>query len=193
MKLIDLVYKIRGSYYSAINRFIFSGRNVSWVIFPRITGILTIKGQGELKIGKNVKITSGLGKNPVGLSSKTIVCIASSALVTIGDNVGISNSLIYAWNSITIEDDVMIGGGCQVFDTDFHSLQYQDRIHRGDKKVKSSPIRIKKGAFIGTSSIITKGVTIGERSIVAAGSVVVKDIPADEVWGGNPCKFLKKL
>jgi acetyltransferase-like isoleucine patch superfamily enzyme len=47
--------------------------------------------------------------------------------------------------------------------------------------------------FIGARCIILKGVTIGEKSIVAAGSVVTKNIPEGEVWGGNPAKFIKKI
>ncbi len=53
-------------------------------------------------------------------------------------------------------------------------------------------VRIKKNAFIGTGTIITKPVTIGKRSIVGAGSVVTKNIPDDEVWAGNPARLIKK-
>ena len=57
---------------------------------------------------------------------------------------------------------------------------------------KTSPIVIEDDVFIGANSIICKGVHIGARSIIAAGSVVVKDIPRDEVWGGNPARFIRK-
>lgn len=53
-------------------------------------------------------------------------------------------------------------------------------------------VRIKKNAFIGTGTIITKPVTIGERAIVGAGSIVTKNIPDDEVWAGNPARFIRK-
>ena len=53
-------------------------------------------------------------------------------------------------------------------------------------------VRIKKNAFIGTGTIITKPVTIGERAIVGAGSIVTKNIPDDEVWAGNPARVIKK-
>ena len=52
---------------------------------------------------------------------------------------------------------------------------------------------MKDDVFIGANCYIGKGVIIGDRSIVAAGSVVVKSIPADEIWGGNPAKFIKKI
>lgn len=54
-------------------------------------------------------------------------------------------------------------------------------------------LHIEDYVFIGTRSIICKGVTIGDHSVIAAGSVVIKDVPADEVWGGNPAQFIKKL
>jgi acetyltransferase-like isoleucine patch superfamily enzyme len=54
-------------------------------------------------------------------------------------------------------------------------------------------VRIEKGVFIGADCIILKGVTIGEYSVVAAGSVVAKIVPPGEIWGGNPAKFIKKV
>lgn len=53
-------------------------------------------------------------------------------------------------------------------------------------------MRIKRNAFIGIGKIIIKPVTIGERAIVGAGSIVTKNIPDDEVWAGNPARFIRK-
>ena len=53
-------------------------------------------------------------------------------------------------------------------------------------------VKIGRGVFIGANSIICKPVTIGDGSVIAAGSVVLKDIPQMEIWGGNPARFLKK-
>ena len=96
-------------------------------------------------------------------------------------------------SKIIIEDDVRVGGGAQIFDNDFHSIRYEERMMAPDTNISIKPVVIKKGAFIGCNSIICKGVIVGERSIVAAGSVVVKSIPDDEIWGGNPAIFLKKI
>jgi acetyltransferase-like isoleucine patch superfamily enzyme len=76
-----------------------------------------------------------------------------------------------------------------------HSLNFIERRlpETDSSNAKSMPIIIKDDVFIGTRSIINKGVIIGERSIVASGSVVTKSIPQDEIWGGNPAKFIKKI
>lgn len=166
----------------------YNGRRI-----PTIHGRIIRSGKGELSIGNNCTINSNGTKNPVGIANKTMFYIGSHAKIKIGNNVGISTTLFYAIEKIIVEDNVLIGGGCQFLDNDFHSLDYDDRIHRGDNNVLSSPIHIKEGAFIGTRSIVLKGVTIGSRSIVAAGSVVTKSIPDDEIWGGNPAKFIKNL
>ena len=63
----------------------------------------------------------------------------------------------------------------------------------GDLNVKTAPILIKEGVFIGAHAIILKGVTIGRHSVIGAGAVVTKDVPDNEVWAGNPAKFVKKL
>lgn len=57
--------------------------------------------------------------------------------------------------------------------------------------LKTKPVLLKRGCFIGANSIILKGCTIGENSIVGAGSVVSKDIPDNEIWAGNPARFIK--
>ena len=62
----------------------------------------------------------------------------------------------------------------------------------GESMWRYGHVYIEDGAFIGTNAIICKDVRIGKNSVVAAGSVVTKDIPANEVWGGNPARFIKK-
>jgi len=193
MKLVASIKKGLGVYHRILNYAKLSFYKVEYDEYPVIKGSLVLSGYGKLKIGRSVTINSSRQSNPVGLASNTLIYVSREAKVSIGNNVGISNTLLYAWKSIVIEDDVMIGGGCQIFDTDFHSIRYEERILYGDKAVKFAPVVIKKGAFIGASSIILKGVTVGEKSIVAAGSVVSRTIPAEEIWGGNPAKFIKKI
>lgn len=164
-------------------------------VMPQINGFLVRRGNGQLTIGDKVKINSSLTSNPVGLTTRTLFYIEMNGFVSIGNNVGISNSLFYAKTGILIEDDVLIGGGCQILDNDFHGLSYTERVINQDTilPIPSGKITIKKGAFIGASCIILKGVTIGEKSILGAGSVLSKSIPDFEIWAGNPARFIKKI
>ena len=69
---------------------------------------------------------------------------------------------------VRIEDDAYIGGDVIIYDTDFHSLDFSNRVNPVDNNIKSLPVLIKHGAFIGASSLILKGVTVGEYSIIGA-------------------------
>ena len=88
-----------------------------------------------------------------------------------------------------------LGGGSFITDSNHHSTDWQDRADRKRdvQNAQTAPIVIGDYVFIGAQSMVLKGVTIGEKSIIAAGSVVVKDIPANCIAGGNPCKVIKQL
>lgn len=79
-------------------------------------------------------------------------------------------------------------------DSDMHSLDYLKRRNYATDVAgaKSYAIKIGSDAFIVNRAMVCKGVTIGDRSIVAARSIVVTDILLDEIWGGNPAKFIKR-
>lgn len=144
-------------------------------------------------IGNHFRLTSGYGLNPLSRNIKSMIHVKKKATLLIGNNVGISSSCIWANNSITIGDNVNIGGDCIIIDSDIHSLNYLDRQDPLLDTVNgiSKPIQIENDVFIGTRCIILKGVTIGAKSIIAAGSVVTKSIPENCIAGGNPCKVIK--
>lgn len=91
---------------------------------------------------------------------------------------------------VIIEDYVLIGAGVKIYDTDFHPLQAK---YRYGKEKSNEYVKIKKGAFIGADSTILKGSVIGENSVVGAASVVAGIIPDNEIWAGNPARFIKKI
>ena len=104
--------------------------------------------------------------------------------VKIGDNVTIKPG-VQIWDGITIEDDVFIGP----------NVTFTNDLFPRSKKhpEKFEKTLIKKGASIGANATLLAGITIGENALIGAGSVVTKDIPANEIWMGNPAKFHKKL
>lgn len=159
----------------------------------RFNGPTELTINGHLLIGKNFICNSSINKCIDYGHSKIVVM--GNAELTIGNNVGISNTLIHCYKHITIGNYVNIGAGTIIYDTNFHSTSWQDRADRciDIQKAKTAPIYIGDYVFIGARCIIGKGITIGDRSIVAAGSVVTRDIPAGEIWGGNPAKFIKRI
>lgn len=176
-----------------INKFQFCLRKIEYGCHLVTYGKIFVRGTGKIRIGNNVTITSCREMNPIGGDVKTILYVKKRGTISIGDNVGMSNVTIVSLDSITIEENVFIGGNCKIYDNDFHPLNYEQRMASSNENIVSKPITIKKGAFIGAHSIILKGVTIGEKSIIGAGSVVTKSIPDGEIWGGNPAKFIKKI
>lgn len=86
--------------------------------------------------------------------------------------------------NIIIEEGVRITARCIIL-THFHDLE-NGGYYRGT-------VHIKRNAHIGVNTLICKPVIIGENSIVGAGSIVTKDIPDNEIWAGNPAKFIRKL
>jgi acetyltransferase-like isoleucine patch superfamily enzyme len=80
----------------------------------------------------------------------------------------------------------MLGGGCRVYDSDFHPLDATARSANDLSAIRIRPVVIGDDVFVGAYSIILKGVRIGERAIIGAGSVVTRDVPAGEIWAGNP-------
>ncbi len=113
--------------------------------------------------------------------------------MTIGDHVGMSNVTIVCHDEINIGNNVRIGGSTRIYDTDFHSLNSDERDVMVGGNVRTAPVNIHDGAFIGAHCIILKGVTVGEDSIVGAGSVVARDIPDHEIWAGNPARLIRRI
>lgn len=155
-------------------------------------GRMIIQGHGYYHLGSNVTINSKETVNPIG-GNKTVFQTIEGGRIVIGNYVGMSHTIFSSRSEIRIDDHVLLGSGVKLFDHDFHSLKYEQRIDGEDIDVVSKPILIKEGAFIGAHAIILKGVIIGKHSIVGAGSVVTKNIPDNEIWAGNPARFVKRL
>lgn len=166
---------------------------VKYTTFPLIRGKMFLRNRGKMEIGHSVRINSRYSANAIGGQSFMSIKVRPQAVLKIGNNVALSNSAIYCADNITIEDDVFIGGDCKIYDTDFHSIYYNERMAIPEEGKRRSPVLIKKGVLVGTGTIVLKGVTIGEKSVIGAGSVVSKDIPANEVWAGNPIAFIKRI
>ena len=164
---------------------------------PIINGFVFIHlgRNSKLQIGKGLKINSNHQSNPIGRSNKTSIYLEPNSHLIIGDNVGISNSSIYCQKYIRIGSNTIIGGNTVIYDTDFHSIKSTKRRNKLDDRANtiSKGVEIGNDVFVGAHTTILKGVKIGNGSVIGSCSLVAKNIPENEIWGGNPIKFIKKL
>lgn len=109
-------------------------------------------------------------------------CLIENEAV-IGNNVTIKCG-VQVCDGITLEDNVMVGPNVSFTNDKYPKSR--------NKEWELLPTRVCKGASIGAGSTILPGLTIGEGAMIGAGSVVTQDIPAGEMWAGNPAKFIKK-
>lgn len=151
--------------------------------------------RGALSFGDNCHLNSRLKENLVGGTNPVILDCQGEGRIQFGNDSGCSFAAISSRKRIVIGDNVKIGGNVRIFDHDYHSLNYLDRRDRrhDEQNCQSRPITIGNDVFIGTNAIILKGVTIGDRSVIGAAAVVSGNIPPDEIWAGNPARFIKKL
>ena len=144
-------------------------------------------------LGSHVTLDSSPRANPLGGSSPCVLrTMTSTARLILGDRVGLSSSTIVSGNSIEIGEDTILGAGSMVLDNDFH-VSGHGFSWLTEYSKNSKPVKIGRGCFIGARSMILKGVTLGDRVVIGAGSVVTKDIPAYSVAAGNPARVVRTI
>ena len=158
----------------------------------QIFRMLRNKKPRAVVIGKHVSCYAGCS-----------FAIGEHGRCTIGDFTLLNGALIMAEEKIEIGSYCLVSWNVGIADSDFHPLEpaqrlidaqavapfYKDRPPR--PKLETRPVKIGDNVWIGMNAIILKGVAIGENSVVAAGAVVVKSVPANSVVAGNPAVIVK--
>jgi acetyltransferase-like isoleucine patch superfamily enzyme len=147
-----------------------------------------VKNKGNIIIGNNVYLQS----YPEGEPYKT--CLQAhlpDAIIKIGNHCILNGTIIHCRTTVTIGNFCMFGPVTKIVDNDSHRVSTD--IYERRKAPDSAPIALGDNVWIGMNSLILKGVTIGDNSIVAAYSVVTKDVPANTLVAGNPAKIKKNL
>lgn len=131
-----------------------------------------IKRHGRISIGARTTMWPDVKLSCVGTPLRP-------ASIKIGKKCSIGDRTeIHAGESVEIGNDVIIAWDCNILDRDYHSTD--------GAAEKTAPVRIGDRVWIGCRAIILKGVTIGEGAVVAAGSVVTRDVPPGTLVAGNP-------
>lgn len=155
----------------------------------RIHVPIRAEGPGSIVIGEKTTLGYSLGPRQ-GPGTILLLAAAPEVSIRIGANCSFNNDItLIAEKAITIGDDCLFGDGVRIVDSDFHGLAPDKR--RGPRE--SSSVTLGKNVWLGSRAMILKGVTIGDNAVVAAGSVVTKDIPANALVGGIPAKLIKYI
>jgi acetyltransferase-like isoleucine patch superfamily enzyme len=130
---------------------------------------LRIHPTADVTIGQCVRFNSGSRRNLVGGGQRLGIYAGRGAKVRIGDRVGMSSTVIIATTGVSIHSDSLVGGGCLIVDSDLHALPL---LGRHATAVRSRPVVVGEGVFVGAHSVILKGSSIGKGAVIGAGSVV---------------------
>jgi acetyltransferase-like isoleucine patch superfamily enzyme len=164
-------------------------KRLSWKSNWRLWGFPVIENRGVIEIGSNFVAVSSQKHNSIGIVQPVVLkTLRRDAVISIGNDVGISGCTISAAGSISIGNEVLIGSGSIITDNDAHAINPEGRRHNTAPE-EPKPVIIENNVFVGARVIILKGVTIGTGSVIGAGSVVVSDIPAYTIASGNPAEF----
>jgi maltose O-acetyltransferase len=156
----------------------------------RLNVPLLCEGAGHVTLGPDVSIgydlAAMLGDGAVRINAR-----GRDALIVVGEGTSFSNNVqVYAEDSVSIGARCLIGDAVLICDSDFHDLSPDGRRHGVAAK---APVVLEDNVFVGSRAIILKGVTIGKDSVIGAGSVVVRPIPAGVIAAGNPAKVIRPL
>ncbi|TFE28177.1 DapH/DapD/GlmU-related protein [Cohnella luojiensis] len=145
----------------------------------RISGKLTVKNKGEFIVGRNVSFYAK--------QFPSCISVAKNAKLWVGDNVFFNYGLdIGCTKSIRIGSNTIIGPMVNIIDTNFHPVDAEDRS-------VNKEIDISANVWIGRGAVILPGVRIGENSVIAAGSIVTRDIPDNVLAGGTPARVIREI
>src|ERR1700692_2568494 len=148
----------------------------------------------DVKLGEGVKLSKviNLYGCEVGDNTKIGAFVEIQKNAKVGKNCKVS-SHTFVCEGVIIEDDVFIGHSVTFINDSYPRATAADGQLQTEQDWKVEQTLVKRGASIGSGSTILSKVTIGEKAIVGAGSVVTKDVPANAIVAGNPAKVLRYL
>jgi acetyltransferase-like isoleucine patch superfamily enzyme len=148
--------------------------------------IIRRRPESIIEIGQGNTFRSIQISNLIGINRKCILAThTKEARIIIGDYCGFSGTVIGSFNQIKIGNHVRCGANTLITDSDWH---FDD-----PRSMKPAPILIEDNVWLGEGSKILKGVTIGKNSVIGAGSIVTRSIPANVIAAGNPCRVIKSI
>lgn len=185
--LILLKERVMHGCHNFWGRLLFSINGIKSAGSPAFYGLphVRIARTAKVRIGSHCTFRSSPTSNLIGVNRPCILSSHGESELIIGDRCGLSGTVIGAFKSIRLGKNVRCGANTLITDGDWHENDPRTSPPR--------PVVIEDGVWLGVNVTVLKGVTIGENSIIGAGSVVTRSIPANVIAAGNPCVVLKEL
>lgn len=176
-------------------RTLFAVNGIPWRQGWHFYGIPIIQKhrRSQITFGTGLQLRSSLRSNPLGANHSVILATwTAGACLEVGSDFAMTGGALCSAERITIGNNVAVGANTTIVDTDFHPLNPIERLSN-PAIAKTAPVTIEDRAFVGMNCLILKGVTIGQDSIVGAGSVVSQDVPPHVIVAGNPARVIRDL
>jgi acetyltransferase-like isoleucine patch superfamily enzyme len=140
-------------------------------------------------------LSSDFQANPLNRGAAvTFTLLGPGASISIGNDCGLSSCSIVANSTVIIGNEVLVGAGVVITDTDFHKVNSRNRRYDQDQTdIDCKPVYIGDNVWLGADVKILKGVTIGRNSVVAAGAIVTENVACDTLVAGIPARLIKNI
>ena len=185
-------YAIEGFLSLNFNKFIYKkllkiGKN------PKLWGSIVIKivGNGSIVIGDHIHLVSDPKRSFISLYSKIQLTAFPKGSILLGDNIGLNGTVIVSKKLISIGSGTMVAPNVIIVDSDFHQTWPPDQRLFSDTSNFDKEVKIGSNVWIGMNSLVLKGAVIGDNTVIAAGSTVTGEIPANCIAAGNPAIPIK--
>lgn len=161
-----------------------------------VYGNVIVRGPGKITIGNNVQLISSSWRSSAASLGHNVrlrtFFYGGDNKIIIEDGVGLNGTSITARSrTIRIGKNTMFAADCMILDSDFHVPWPPENRNKNPGYEYDQDVIIGSHVWVGARCIILKGVVIGDNAVIAAGSVVVKSIPANALAAGNPAKVIK--
>jgi acetyltransferase-like isoleucine patch superfamily enzyme len=176
-------------------RLLFACNRIPWGRGWRFHGVPIIqKHRGsQMSFGPGLSLRSSVRSNPLAPNHPVVLTTwQKKSFLEIGANFAMTGGTLCAAERIMIGNNVVVGANTNITDTDFHALAWKQR-RLEPSGGRTAAIMIEDNVFIGMNCLVLKGVTIGQRSVIGAGSVIASDVPPGAIVACNPARVVREL
>jgi acetyltransferase-like isoleucine patch superfamily enzyme len=183
--------KLALGYYNALYPNLRIGKN--YTVWGNFYVTMYDPLRSQIAVGDNLHMVSDNRRAGIVLYSPCKLTTMGCGRIAIGNDVHLNGTVITCKKRVEIGDGALVAPNCIIVDSDFHTAWPPENRHDSANEDLDASVLIGKNTWLGMNVVVLKGVQIGDNSIIAAGSVVVSDIPENSLAAGVPAKVVKKL